>query len=196
MLDHVFTDAIGAMKVALEDALLERNAFEEHFQLDVLLGDIVFESSYHLPGEGDPPRIQVNISLDWPTWSQTAYRLWYIGEDSAEPPKIDIELALRIQRLGDFPDHKLILGCLPEQSAAIGNEPLARTGPTVETLIAEPDKTSYAIEVRYEGTYELSEQALRDGADLDEHFRSLGGWIASMLVQLGDLKLRFTDASA
>ena len=40
MLDHVFTDAIGALRDALERALLERQAFEERFQADVLLGSI------------------------------------------------------------------------------------------------------------------------------------------------------------
>ena len=40
MLDHVFTDAISALREAFEAALLERQAFEEHFQVDVLLGDV------------------------------------------------------------------------------------------------------------------------------------------------------------
>ena len=39
MLDHVFTDAIGALRDSLERAFLERQAFEERFQVDVLLGD-------------------------------------------------------------------------------------------------------------------------------------------------------------
>ena len=42
MLDHVFTDAIGALRDAMENALLERQAFEEHFQADVLLGDLTW----------------------------------------------------------------------------------------------------------------------------------------------------------
>ena len=46
MLDHVFTDAIGALRDALEKALLERQAFEERFQTDVLLGDLTWETSY------------------------------------------------------------------------------------------------------------------------------------------------------
>lgn len=196
MLDHVFTDGIGALKVALEDALLEREAFEEHFQMDVLLGDIVFETSYCLPGEGQPPRTQVDISLDWPTWSQTAYRLWYIGEESTETPKIDIELGFRIQRLSEFPAHESILAVLPEQSTEIGTEPLTRTGPTIETIIDAEAKSAYAIEVRYEGTYDLTEQALKDGSVLDEHFQSLGGWIAAILVRLGDLKLNFNEPDA
>ena len=52
MLDHVFTDAIGALRDALEKAMLERQAFEERFQADVLLGDVTWATSYGLPGEG------------------------------------------------------------------------------------------------------------------------------------------------
>ena len=40
MLDHVFTDAISALRDAFEAAFLERQAFEEHFQVDVLLGNL------------------------------------------------------------------------------------------------------------------------------------------------------------
>ena len=50
MLDHVFTDAIGALRDTFENALLERQAFEERFQADVLLGDLTWETSYGLPG--------------------------------------------------------------------------------------------------------------------------------------------------
>ena len=45
MLDHVFTDAIGALRDSLERAFLERQAFEERFQVDVLLGDVTWETS-------------------------------------------------------------------------------------------------------------------------------------------------------
>ena len=94
MLDHVFTDAIGALRDALERALLERQAFEERFQSDILLGDLTWETSYGLPGEGSPPRVRVDITLDWPTWAQTAYRSWYIGDDMDEGPRIEIEIVL------------------------------------------------------------------------------------------------------
>ena len=50
MLDHVFTDAIGALRDAFSNAYLERQAFEEHFQSDILLGDLVWETTYGLPG--------------------------------------------------------------------------------------------------------------------------------------------------
>ncbi len=80
MLDHVFTDAIGALRDALESALLERQAFEERFSADVLLGDLTWATSYSLPGEGLPPRVQADLTLSWPTWAQTAWRTWYAGE--------------------------------------------------------------------------------------------------------------------
>nr|NIR42261.1 hypothetical protein [Actinomycetota bacterium]NIS37437.1 hypothetical protein [Actinomycetota bacterium]NIT98877.1 hypothetical protein [Actinomycetota bacterium]NIU22508.1 hypothetical protein [Actinomycetota bacterium]NIU71860.1 hypothetical protein [Actinomycetota bacterium] len=88
MLDHVFTDAIGALRDAFEIARLERQAFEERFQIDVLLGDVSWQTSYGLPGEGLPPRVQADVSCGWPTWSQTAYRSWYVDEELGEPPRI------------------------------------------------------------------------------------------------------------
>ena len=62
-----------------------------------------------------------------------------------------------------------------------------------DSLDGDPE---YAIEVTYEGLYELAEETLADGAStlLDEHFGALGGWIAATLVKLGDLKLVFRPA--
>jgi len=195
MLDHVFTDAIGALRDAFEDALLERQAFEERFQADVLLGDVTWETSYGLPGEGLPPRVQADVSCVWPTWSQTAYRSWYVEEEYTEPPRIEIEIVLRTQRLVEIPDPRAILNVLPLTGPDIGNEPLVRSGPTVESIYgADLDDHEFAIEVSYEGSYELDESALADGSELDKHFNSLGGWIASRLVALGDLRLRFGPA--
>jgi hypothetical protein len=192
MLDHVFTDAIGALRDSLERALLERQAFEERFQVDVLLGDTTWETSYGLPGEGLPPRVQADLTLDWPTWAQTAYRSWYIGEPFTDPPRIDIELVLRVQRLAESPDPDQVLAVLPETSAAIGSDTLERSGPTIETVFSADLKArEYAIEVSYEGSYELDDATLADGSTLDDHLSAMGGWIASTLVKLGDLKLPF-----
>jgi hypothetical protein len=192
MLDHVFTDAIGALRDAFENAFLERQAFEERFQVDVLLGDMTWETSYGLPGEGLPPRVQADITLDWPTWAQTSYRTWYIGEDMDEPPRIEIEIVLRVQRLSSSPPPDKLLSALPEQSPPIGPERLERSGPTVETVygttLGEPE---YAIEVSYEGAYELDEATLADGSILDDHFSAMGGWISSTLVRVGDLPFDF-----
>lgn len=192
MLDHVFTDAIGALRDAVEGAFLERQAFEERFQSDFLLGDLTWETSYSLPGEGAPPRTRADLSLDWPTWAQTAYRSWYIGEPLDEPPRIEIEIVLRIQRLASSPDPRAVLDALPHQSAPVGSSVLERSGPTIETVYDDDlEDVEYAIEVSYEGTYELDEATLTDGSLLDQHFAAMGGWIASTLVRLGDLAFEF-----
>lgn len=192
MLDHVFTDAIGALRDGFEDSRLERQAFEERFQVDVLLGDVSWQTSYGLPGEGLPPRVQADVSCGWPTWSQTAYRSWYVDEELTEPPKIDIEITLRVQRLTQSPAPRTVLSVLPMTSPDVGGEKLTRSGPTVESIYgADPDDAEYAIEVSYEGVYELDEASLVDGSALDQHFGELGGWVASTLVKLGDLDLSF-----
>jgi hypothetical protein len=195
MLDHVFTDAITALREAFEAAFLERQAFEEHFQVDVLLGDLTWETSYGLPGEGLPPRVVAHITFDWPTWSQTAYRRWYVDEVFEEPPAIGLEIALSVQRLAQLPDPSTFLDILPPSTPSIGKESLERAAPTVEIAYRDDptDPAEYAIEITYEGLYELAEETLADGSSqlLDEHFGALGGWIASTLVRLGDLKLDY-----
>jgi hypothetical protein len=90
----------------------------------------------------------------------------------------------------------------PIKSPQIGKEKLSREGITVE--INQPTrtgkhtvaKTEYAIEVTYQGSYELAEETLQDGTSklLDENFGTLGSWIATTLVGLGDLKLVFHSA--
>ncbi|MGH9133848.1 MAG: hypothetical protein ACRDZZ_07925 [Ilumatobacteraceae bacterium] len=202
MLDHVFTDAISALRDAFEAAFLERQAFEEHFQVDVLLGDLTWETSYGLPGEGQPPRVVAHITFDWPTWSQTAYRRWYIDEELDAPPAIEMEIVLRIQRLAEQPDPRTVFATLPDHSPPIGGERLERAGLTVEIGHADPNDSAvpaaaeFAVEITYEGLYELAEETLADGSStiLDDHFGALGGWIASTLVRLGDLRLAFLPA--
>ena len=195
MLDHVFTDAIGAIRDALESALLERQAFEEHFHTDVLLGDLNWQTSYVLPGEDDPPRVRADIGLEWSTWSQTAYRNWYLGEDASEPPRIDIEIVFRVQRLQDLPELGEVLAVLPATQPSGSSQRLECVGATTESLyspdLVDQDK---ALEVAFEGWYELDERMLADGAKLDEHFAAIGGWIASALIRLGDLDLVYTPA--
>jgi hypothetical protein len=193
MLDHVFTDAIGALRDAMENAFLERQAFEERFQVDVLLGDVTWETSYGLPGEGSPPRVRADITLDWPTWSQTAYRNWYIGEPFDEPPEVLVEVTLRIQRLAHRPEPDKVLAVLPEASPLIGAETLERSGPSIEQVYGTDLSQSgeFAIEVSYEGTVPLEEGTLADGSVLDDQFGAMGGWVASTLVRLGDLKFEF-----
>jgi hypothetical protein len=191
VLDHVFTDAIGALREALEAARLERLALEEHFQVDVMLGDLTWETSYGLPGEGDPPRVRCDLTLEWPTWSQTAYRQWTLDGESGEPPQITIEVVLRVQRLVGAPDPTAVILVLPDPPT-VGDVQLEAAGPTVETIYDRGlDDPDWAIEFSYEGTYELDEEALEDGALLDDHFGALGGWVSGALVRLGDLDLVF-----
>lgn len=196
MLDHVFTDAIGALRDALESAMLERMAPDEHFQVDVLLGDTTWETSYGLPGEGSPPRVRADITLEWSTWSQTAFRSWLRNEDIDEDPHIDIGVVLRIQRLAGRPDPGVVMDVLPVESAPIGHDRLLRTVPTVETAYGvDLEMVDHAMECGFEGTYELDDKTLTDGSRLDGHFSALGGWVASVLVRLGDLPLTYRDAT-
>lgn len=192
MLDHVFTDAIGALRDALESALLERQALEERFQTDVLLGDVTWETIYGLPGEGLPPRVQADLSLEWPTWAQTAYRTWFLDESFTEAPVIEIEIVFRVQRLSEVPDPSVIMNGLPPTSPTVGDEALTGLGPTVATVYdSELNVVSHAVEIAYSGSYELDEQTLEDGSALDKDFSSIGGWITATLVKLGDLPLQF-----
>ena len=192
MLDHVFTDAISALRDAFEAAYLERQPFEEHFQADVLLGDLTWETSYGLPGEGLPPRVVAHITFDWPTWSQTAYRRWYVDEVLDALPAIEMEIVFRVQHLEKPADAEQVFSHTPDTSPLIGDGRLERAGVTMETALAEPDvdEPEHAVEVTYEGLYELAEPTLADGASglLDDHFGALGGWIAATLVKLADLR--------
>src|SRR5580693_5350042 len=113
MLDHILVDVISQTRHALEDALLQRQAVEERFQVDVFLGDVSWETSYSLPGEEKPPRVRADLSLDWPTWSQSAYRSWSIGEPPDDLPEVVVEVALRIQRLAEPLPPESVLSVLP-----------------------------------------------------------------------------------
>lgn len=195
VLDHVFTDAIGALRDAFEGAFLERQPFEERFQSDVLSGDLTWETSYGLPGEGLPPDVVAHITLDWPAWSQAAYRQWYVDEVLERLPSIEVEVVFRAQNLRDIPTAASVAATSPETSPLLGADRLERVGITMETahgaaLAGDPDEEQRAVEVTYEGLYELAEATLADGTNtqLDEHFGALGGWIASTLVKLADLR--------
>ena len=73
-----------------------------------------------------------------------------------------------------------------------GGERLHRSGPTVEAVSDEDlTETEHAIEISYEGSYELDEATMADGSTLDDHFSAMGGWISSTLVRLGDLNFEF-----
>ena len=191
MIDHILLDLIGTIRDAFEGALLEQQAVEERFQVDVFLGDLSFETSYSLPGERIPARVRTDLTLDWPTWSQSAYRSWSIGEPPAEPPDLIIELAFRLQRLAEPPDPSAVLAVLEDASPPLGSDRLERTSTTLEQVF-EPDGTiASSLELAYEGSLRLEDAILEDPGRLDENIASLARWVASSLVRLADLDLPF-----
>ena len=193
MLDHVFIDAISALRDAFDAAFLERQPVEEHFQSDVLLGDLTWETTYGLPGEGLPPHVVAHITFDWPSWSQTAYRPWYVDEVLDRQPAIEMEIVFRVQNLAAAADPAAVFRLTEPTSPLIGNDRLERAGLTLEASFADAEAgetPEHAVEVTFEGMYELAEDALADGAShqLDEHLGALGGWIAATLVKLADTR--------
>jgi hypothetical protein len=193
MIDHILMDVISALREAFEGALLEQQAVEERFQIDVFLGDLSFETSYSLPGEGNPPRVRADLSLDWPTWSQSAYRSWSIGESPSDPPELVIEVALRIQRLESPPDPAVVLAVLEQAGPLLGADRVERSGLTIEQVYESDDQggAACAVEIAYQGTYRLEEGVLDDPGKLGEQVAGLANWIASALVRLADLDLPF-----
>ena len=113
-----------------------------------------------------------------------------------------MEIVLRVQRLAEAPDVDRVFASIPTSSPLVGADRLERAGLTVEVSHPDPndpDDTephSFAVEVTYEGLYELAEETLADGTSsvLDEHFGVLGGWVAATLVRLGDLRFAFLPA--
>src|ERR1700736_6163144 len=116
VLDHLLVDVISSIRRSFDQALLQRQAVEERFQVDVFLGDVSWETSYSLPGEEQPPRVRADVSVDWPTWSESADRSWSIGDPPEDLPEIVLEITLRVQRLAAMPDLDAVVACLPEES--------------------------------------------------------------------------------
>jgi hypothetical protein len=195
VVDHILLDVIAAIRDGLEGALLEQQAVEERFQVDVFLGDVSFETSYSLPGEGRPPRVRADVALEWPTWSQSAYRSWSIGEPLPIPPEVSIEITLRVQRLAAAPDKALVLTALGDNAPLIGADPLVRDALSVEERTETTEATpSYAVDVPYHGSFKLAESYLEDPDRLEDVTAPLGRWIASALVRLADVDLPFLPA--
>jgi len=157
MLDHLFLDTVGALRAALDQSLLERAGQDDHLVYDLLTGDLVWETTVSLPGDWDPPRVSADISLDWQTWSQSAWRSLSMGEQVEEPPEIGIEVAFRAQRLATRPTLSRVLAVLPEEGAGIGDHHLVRSAPVIEEAYAETSgPPEVAVEVGYEGSYRLT----------------------------------------
>ena len=195
MLDHVFTQLVTSHRHAFEAALLQRQAVEERFQVDVFLGDVSWETSYSLPGEEQPPRVRVDLSIDWPTWSQTSYRSWSIGEPPDELPEVVIEVALRVQRMAEAPDTEKVMTALPATGPLGEPADLVRTATTIEQVRTQADEADaslrWAAEATYEGSVRFSEQQLEEPSTLVPVFDDLTRWIASTLITLADLPFTF-----
>ncbi|HVX21050.1 MAG TPA: hypothetical protein VHB02_06865 [Acidimicrobiales bacterium] len=199
MLDHLLVDVIGTIRRSLDQALLERQAVEERFQVDVFLGDVSWDTSYSLPGEEQPPRVRADLSVDWPTWSQTAYRSWSIGEPPTELPEVVVEVAMRIQRLAEAPPADRVLAVLPTESPLLGRERLVRSSTVIEEVRTDQDAdrpgngpaVRWAVEASYEGAIRFDEANLEDPTTLEPVAGALTRWISSTLVQLADLPLAF-----
>jgi hypothetical protein len=159
---------------------------------------LVWATSYGLPGEGQPPRVVAHITFTWPSWSQATYRAWYVEGIYHEAPVIEMEIVFRLQRLASLPDAMQIAGVAPLTSPRLGSQQLTRDSISSETITTTNTQrpTDHAAEIVYQGAYELSEETLADGtnATLDQHFGSLGGWVASTLVKLGDLQFAYHPA--
>ena len=156
MLDHLFLDTVGALRAALDQSLLEPAGQDDRLVYDLLTGDLVWEATVSLPGEGDPPRVSADISLDWQTWSQSAWRSMSMGEQVDEPPEIGIEVVFRVQRLASRPALAAVLAVLPEESLDIDGDNLARSAPVIEEAYEdESGPPEVAVEVAYEGSYRL-----------------------------------------
>jgi hypothetical protein len=195
MLDHVFTHLVAAHRRSFEAALLQRQAVEERFQVDVFLGDVSFETSYSLPGEQRPARIRVDTSFDWPTWSQTAYRSWSIDEEVDELPELLVEIAFRVQGLESSPLPGPLLAVVPDHLDAVGGESVPRGATTIEQVLAPTGDPEYAIEVSYEGPCVLDVTLLEDPVRLDTALAPLGRAVASVLVRIADLPFVFRPAA-
>ena len=196
MLDHPLVDVISTIRGAFDRALLQRQAVEERFQVDVFLGDVSWETSYSLPGEEQPPRVRADLSLDWPTWSQASYRSWSIGEPPDELPEVVIEVALRIQRMAEAPDTEKVLGALPSSGPLENPADLVRSATTIEQVRTDPDDGEerplrWAVEATYEGAVRFTEAQLDEPAGIDHVFDGLTRWIASTLISLADLPFAF-----
>jgi len=180
MLDHAFLAAVETMRRSCLLAMLDRDAGDERFQADLLGGDLTWETSFSLPGEGKPPRVRADVTLDWPTWSQTSYRSWRLEGELDEPPELGIEVVLRLQELVDEPDLATILRVIDAER--LYGDDLAPLG--------------WAAEFAYEGAYEFTEPVLAELGRLDDVVGPLGPWVASALVRLGDLRLAFLPPDA
>jgi hypothetical protein len=188
VIDHILLDVIGALRQALEGALLERLAAEERFEVDVFVGDVSFGTSYGLPGEQVPNRVRVDITLEWSTWSQSAYRSWSIGEPTTDRPELVVEIAFRLERLVRAPDIAVVLGALGTFEPKLSSDALRRQPVLVERRV-DGDEDVTAVEIAFGGAWRLVDALLEDPAAIEHELTGTARFIASALVRLADLDL-------
>ena len=194
MLDHVIVEVVSAIKDALENSMLEFAELDEKFQFDIWQGDIRYKSSCTLPGEANPPKIRTDILLDWTTWSQSAYRSWWMGDGLSQLPTVGVEVRLRIQLLARQPDVDPLLPHLPEKVSLGKNFGLARADIRIESLQKhDRDSAIFAVEIVYLGSMRLIEKLLESPAELKEHIGAIGPWLASTMITLSDQPLDFVQ---
>jgi hypothetical protein len=139
--------------------------------------------------------VRADLSVDWPTWSQTSYRSWSIGEPPDELPEVVIEVALRVQRMAEAPDTEKVMTALPATGPLGEPADLVRTATTIEqvrTEANEPDgAVRWAAEATYEGSLHFTEHQLEEPSLIVPVFDDLTRWIASRLIALADLPFTF-----
>ncbi len=153
MLNHVFMGAVASLGRTLDDAFLARIPHEDRLAADLVTGDLLWETSVSLPGDGEPPRVRADLTLEWTTWSQSAWRSWVLDEPIEEFPEINFEVVLRLQRLAARPPVAQVLDQLGDRQPP-GAEPFERVGVTVEE---DFDTGQCALEVAFEGVYHLTD---------------------------------------
>jgi hypothetical protein len=184
MLDHLFLDTVGALRRTLDESLLECPSGDDRLLYDLLSGDLVWETSVSLPGDGDPPKVSADISLDWQTWSQVAWRSVALGESVEDPPEIGVEVVFRAQRLASRPPLAQVLSVLPESGPDMGGEEMARSAPVIEEAYEDGATASeVAVEVAYEGSYRLPVPiGTGDGEAPAEDASLFPGWAGARLA--------------
>lgn len=192
MIDHVLIDVINAMQQSLEAAMLEPLPNQEHFLLDIFLGDIHYDNSYALPGEINPTNLRVDVSLEWPVWSQSIYRSWSIGEGEPDSLEVGIELVIRAVSMISPVPKETIVASLDQRSSPQLSFLLERSSViSSENSIEGSDANEYELEISYDGSLVLEEATLTSSDEISNTLAPLGPWIASMLVRLSDQPIKF-----
>lgn len=196
MIDNVFFDLIDALKQSLETSMLEQLPNEEHIMLDVFVGDMHFQASYCLPGEIIPSNLRVDMDLEWPVWNQSIYKSWALGESEPEPMELGIEISVRAVGLSEPADMSKILSELEKSSPQSVSIPIDLSSTvTSQTTLGDDLGIEYELEINYDGSLILEEFSFMRRIEFEETFKQVGPWLASILVKLSDLPLKFLPSN-